>query len=36
MEIPILPFALGAIVVTFALAVLGWWIATSVQRRRKR
>ena len=36
MEIPLLPFALGAIALTFALAILGWWIASRIERRRKR
>jgi lipopolysaccharide export LptBFGC system permease protein LptF len=35
MEIPALPFAIGGIVVTFALAVLGWWVASRVERRRR-
>ena len=34
-EVPLLPFALGAILATFALAVLGWWIASRVERRRR-
>jgi lipopolysaccharide export LptBFGC system permease protein LptF len=34
-EIPLLPFAIGGIVLTFALAILGWWIATRVERRRR-
>ncbi|HEY0239510.1 MAG TPA: hypothetical protein VGC37_12775 [Friedmanniella sp.] len=35
MEIPALPFAIGGIVLTFALAVLGWWLASRVERRRR-
>ena len=35
MEIPALPFALGGIVLTFAVAVLGWWVASKVERRRR-
>ena len=35
MEIPILPVALGAIALTFALALLGWWIASRVERKRR-
>jgi lipopolysaccharide export LptBFGC system permease protein LptF len=35
MEIPALPFAIGGIVLTFALAILGWWIASRVERRRR-
>lgn len=35
MEIPLLPFALGAIAITFALAILGWWVASRVERRRR-
>ncbi|MGI3783406.1 MAG: hypothetical protein ACRYG2_21800 [Janthinobacterium lividum] len=35
MQIPLLPFVIGAIVLTFALAVLGWWIASRVERRRR-
>lgn len=34
-EVPLLPFALGAILATFALAVLGWWVASRVERRRR-
>jgi lipopolysaccharide export LptBFGC system permease protein LptF len=34
-EIPALPFALGGIVLTFAVAVLGWWVASKVERRRR-
>lgn len=30
-----LPVALGGIGLTFALAVLGWWIASRVERRRR-
>ena len=35
MEIPVLPLAVGAIVLTFAVAILGWWIASRVERRRR-
>lgn len=35
MRIPILPFTLTAIALTFALAVLGWWIAQHVERKRR-
>lgn len=35
MEIPALPFALGGILLTFAVAILGWWIASRVERRRR-
>lgn len=35
MRIPILPFALGAIALTFLIAVLGWWVASRVERRRR-
>ena len=35
MEIPILPFVVGAVLLTFALSVLGWWIASRVERRRR-
>lgn len=35
MEIPVLPFALGAIGLTFALAILGWWVATRIEQRRR-
>lgn len=35
MEIPALPFAIGGIVLTFAVAILGWWIASRVERRRR-
>ena len=35
MQIPILPFALGAIALTFALAFLGWWVASRIERRRR-
>lgn len=35
MEIPALPFAIGGIVLTFAVAVLGWWIGSRVERRRR-
>lgn len=35
MEIPLLPFALGGIGLTFALALLGWWVASRVERRRR-
>ncbi len=35
MEVPLLPFALGAILLTFALAVLGWWVASRVEARRR-
>ena len=35
MQIPLLPFVIGAIALTFALAVLGWWIASRVERRRR-
>jgi hypothetical protein len=34
-DIPALPFAIGGIVLTFALAVLGWWIGSRVERRRR-
>jgi lipopolysaccharide export LptBFGC system permease protein LptF len=34
-EIPALPFAIGGVVLTFALAVLGWWLASHVERRRR-
>jgi lipopolysaccharide export LptBFGC system permease protein LptF len=34
-QIPLLPVAIGGIVLTFALAVLGWWIASHVERRRR-
>lgn len=30
-----LPVALGGIGLTFALAVLGWWVASRVERRRR-
>jgi len=35
MEILALPFVLGGIVLTFAVAVLGWWVASRVERRRR-
>ncbi len=35
MQIPILPFVLGAIALTFALALLGWWVASRIERRRR-
>lgn len=35
MEIPALPFAIGGVVLTFAVAVLGWWVASRVERRRR-
>ena len=34
MEIPLLPFVIGAIVLTFALAVLGWWLALPAESWR--
>lgn len=35
MEVPLLPVVVGGIVLTFALAVLGWWVASRVERRRR-
>ena len=35
MEIPVLPFVIGAVLLTFALAVAGWWVASRVERRRR-
>ena len=35
MEILALPFVVGGVVVTFALAILGWWVASRVERRRR-
>jgi lipopolysaccharide export LptBFGC system permease protein LptF len=34
-EIPLLPVVLVGIGLTFALAVLGWWVASRVERRRR-
>lgn len=34
MEIPVLPLVIGGIVLTFALAILGWWVASRIERRR--
>ena len=34
MEIPVLPLVVGGIVLTFALAILGWWVASRIERRR--
>ena len=30
-----MPFVLGAIGLTFALAILGWWVASRIDRRRR-
>lgn len=35
MRIPILPFTLMAVGLTFALALLGWWIAQAIERKRR-
>ncbi|GAB2568291.1 hypothetical protein [Microlunatus antarcticus] len=35
MEIPLLPVVLVGILLTFAVAVLGWWVASRVERRRR-
>lgn len=35
MQIPLLPVALGGILLTFALAVLGWWVASRIERRHR-
>ena len=35
MHIPVLPVALVGIALTFALALLGWWLAQRVERRRR-
>lgn len=35
MTIPVLPFTLTAVGLTFAFALLGWWIAQRVERRRR-
>lgn len=35
MEIPILPLVVGAVLLTFALSILGWWVASRVERRRR-
>ena len=35
MQVPVLPVVIGAIVLTFALAVLGWWVASRIERRRR-
>ena len=35
MEIPILPLVVGAVLLTFVLSILGWWVASRVERRRR-
>ena len=35
MQIPLLPVVLAGIFLTFAVAVLGWWVASRIERRRR-
>ena len=35
MQVPVLPLVVAGVVLTFVVAVLGWWVAARVERRRR-
>ncbi|SEQ94211.1 hypothetical protein [Microlunatus flavus] len=35
MQVPVLPLVVGGVALTFLFAVLGWWVASRVERRRR-